>query len=647
MCVTSSLYAAEEEENLLNALSETTEIATKTKLNVDFTPGLVTVLYGNDLELRGVRTLGEAMETIAGITYSRTNDAAIFRGTVALASGKVKYLLNGLPMNNDVSGYADYLTKLPIEIIDRIEVIRGPASAIYGEYSFSGTVNVITKTDGNKVFASGGSFSSLGSGGIYNYKGDKVEVSAILTRSTTHDNDEIIERDGGYGTPFTLAPGSASFLTNTGNMHLSATYNKNTSFLINYNFTELGETFGLGGYLSPNNEENAINPKQLNLELRHKQGDFRLKVGALFHQQNLINRMIAPTGLIFPQQPLIISASTTEEKYYTGLEYTSDYFTDHKLLFGIEGSKARLVNTSSSGNLDIATFTPLPVMKDTGREYLWLMEDKAKRDNVAFYFQDEYKITSNLSSVFGFRFDHYDDVGHAFSPRVAVVYNIDGTNLIKTQVSTAFRPPTFYEMYSNNFVVKNNPSIRPETIRMAEIGYIHKKKGNTSKVNIFTYDIEDLISLESNAVLNQQKFVNTGNLTARGIEFETERVLTDRVKLLANFSYIDTDNYPGSIKYLSNVDTVHNLVDDYFFNVRFRYIGTVARESGDSRDKVDDTLTVNVTGTKQNFLVPNLRFQLGVNNVFDTDIREAAPTSYYYDYPQAGRTFWGKLSYDF
>ena len=138
--------------NLMELFDNVTEIATKTKLNADYVPGMVTVLRGEDLEARGYQTVWEALELVNGIETSVSGTGLrqiLIRGVGrTLGSGNIKFFLDGLPINSTFLAGAHQALEFPVELIDRIEVIRGPGSAIYGEFAFTGVINVITNKSG-------------------------------------------------------------------------------------------------------------------------------------------------------------------------------------------------------------------------------------------------------------------------------------------------------------------------------------------------------------------------------------------------------------------------------------------------------------------------------------------------------------------
>ena len=117
-----------------------TEIATKTKLNVDFVPGVVTVIKGNELQNLGVTNLSEqALGMVSGI------DGFVYIRGIGKnqALGKVKLLINSKTMNSSLTGIGG-IPAIATALIDRVEIIRGAGSAIHGENAYTGVINIIT-----------------------------------------------------------------------------------------------------------------------------------------------------------------------------------------------------------------------------------------------------------------------------------------------------------------------------------------------------------------------------------------------------------------------------------------------------------------------------------------------------------------------
>ena len=173
-----------EMERLLKTMNSLTDIATRERMNADFVPGMVTVLYADDLLKKGVRTVGEAIAFVPGMSISETSDSlrkTVIRGVPGqTAAGHLKVLIDGFSMTTAFG--MDPAPNMPIEQVERIEIMRGAGSAIHGEYAYGGVMNIITRKTENQVFWSlgkeDGSAASLTAGGNASFRYDPDENGA-------------------------------------------------------------------------------------------------------------------------------------------------------------------------------------------------------------------------------------------------------------------------------------------------------------------------------------------------------------------------------------------------------------------------------------------------------------------------------------
>ncbi|MCP4352529.1 MAG: TonB-dependent receptor plug domain-containing protein [Desulfobacterales bacterium] len=189
-------YSDEEaKREFVKSLEKMNSIASETKMNADFVPGTVTVLYGSDLESRGIRTVAEAMILVPGVELNTTGTGmwqTLVRGVNrAFSYGNFTILLNGFPLIK--AFWINPLPSMPIEQVERIEIIRGPGSAIiYGEFAMSGSVNIITRRQGtdfknNRVFAGLENNDTYKGGGVFSLLPDEdlhlaLNIAGINTK---------------------------------------------------------------------------------------------------------------------------------------------------------------------------------------------------------------------------------------------------------------------------------------------------------------------------------------------------------------------------------------------------------------------------------------------------------------------------------
>ncbi|HEX3583708.1 MAG TPA: TonB-dependent receptor plug domain-containing protein, partial [Thermoanaerobaculia bacterium] len=170
--------------DLLSIVQQETDVATKTRMNSDYVPGIVTVLEGNDLEALGIATAGEALGLVPGMVPQldeRASESVIVRGLdFPFNNGNILILVNSIPLSRQDSGINSSALSMPVEQIERIEVIRGPGSVLYGDYAFMGLVNIVTRKEATRLFMraeSANPFYELGARSQWNAAGTKFGVN--------------------------------------------------------------------------------------------------------------------------------------------------------------------------------------------------------------------------------------------------------------------------------------------------------------------------------------------------------------------------------------------------------------------------------------------------------------------------------------
>jgi outer membrane cobalamin receptor len=216
-------WASEDEEALLKLYGdeEMISIATGSRRPIAKAPAVATVITVEDIRAMGATDLDEVLETVPGLHVARTstyNPIYTFRGIFSDFNAQVLVLINGIPITNLFFGNRSQIWGgMPVEAIARIEVIRGPGSAIYGADAFAGVINIITKTrqdiQGTEVGFRPGSFDTWDAWALHGGTWGGFDVAAILEYHDTDGQREIIDVDAQtafdrfFGTSASLAPG--------------------------------------------------------------------------------------------------------------------------------------------------------------------------------------------------------------------------------------------------------------------------------------------------------------------------------------------------------------------------------------------------------------------------------------------------------
>jgi len=664
-------------EDLLGILSKETEIATKTKMNIDFVPGMVTVLHGKVLLAKGVANVFDALKLVPGVDLNIGGDGQtqlIFRGLGKLfGSGKVKVLVNGIGFNNTFTAQTQ-LNGIPIEQVERIEVIRGPGSTIHGEFAFAGVIDVITKNTDSEVFARVGDLNSRMLGGIYVHKDKENDFAVSLNVSVSEsDPDNVFAgEDALFGTPLqgiSNSPGPV----NDDEEHLAAIFKidyKGMTFTGEKTRRAFGSFFGAANNLPDENSgiireaDNQVfeftTPIKINDSVTSK-----LKAGWANFEFEAADQMVYPAGFpgSFPNgtpgvfsDGVLATPHYEEDKYYVGYEMHFPELGDHDLLLGVDYARIEQGDTHIHRN-SVPNPAPPPqlIILDPPQKFTgngnWMTENNS-RSIIGLFVQDQYFITESFNITAGIRFDDYDDVGSSTSPRLSAVYHLSDHQILKAQYAEAFRPPTFVELYSqNNPIVNGNADLQAETIKSYEIGYVYNNGISIGRITLFTADLEDLIGGSNTAPVT---FQNIGQAEQAGIELEYVRQIGKSVKLDSNLSYVEVTDQVTNTDFAeianiqANIGVIYQPFNDFSLNGQYRFTGEKDRVVADTRSVLESFNTIDITASFFNFLSNQLTFRVGVKNLFDEDLFYPAPINTYVDdYPQPGREWWTSLAYKF
>ncbi len=620
-------------------------IATGSKQLIHKAPSTATVISAKQIENMGALTVAEALENVPGLhvypsPFNRLNTSFSIRGIHSDQNPQVLFLINGSPIREEYTGARPQTFKMPVHSISRIEIIRGPGSAIYGADAYSGVINIITKDFSEIAKASWGiNLGSFDTSNIWYQNAFKInEFDFGLTvenLKSNGDDSRIINRDLQtildeiIGTSVTNAPTYLNTNYDIFDFRLNAKYNDIKSNFWYWN-NKAGHGAGAAQALDPGGTQNTsiyqfdisydwdMENWKANIQygyyLMEDRAEFAvLPAGAVVpigSDGNL--NLIEPVGLVLFSDGFLGNPQPTEKTNSLDFSMLSTSFSDHKIRFGLGFSKIKLIsneeknfgpgvidtvelaNLFSNGNVMVIDGTLTNV---SNTPYVFI--SNVDRENSNFSAQDEWQFKNDWSLTSGVRFDKYSDFGSTINPRAALVWEMSQSMSSKFLYGRAFRAPAFDTLYAmNNPVGIGNPNLKPETINTYEFS-INKHLINhvAWSINLFRYDSKQLIEFVPDAGATTTTAQNVGK--QKGYGFESEYSWKGESDLWQlNYSWqrskdVDTDNViPLAPQQLFNFIYETEFNNNSKFVAKLNWVGKRAREVGDTRIELDSFATL-------------------------------------------------------
>ena len=619
-------------EQLEKTVNRLTELATRNHLNADYVPGMVTVLYGRDLEDRGIRSAGEALNLVPGMNLSHTGQ--IYWKTVArgvpkpLAAGHIKLLLNGTPLTTTFG--IDLVPNIPIEQVDRIEIVRGPASEIHGEHAVTGVVNIITLEKGKRVFGAAGSYGTYLGGGLLSleFPESDLKMSLNISGGRSEGTDAAVGMFAveGSSDPTTT---KSDFLSMDDGFGGSRRDSRTGLFSLQWRETSLTTSF------LEQDRKGWYKTRQFVASARQRL--FLTSSLAAETELSFLKRKFdsdAESTLSFPPEDSpdgwIYEFDYNEKKVRAGLDLVWDFKERLRSLLGYSFTQSELSDV----------------------ERIHYPDETYKGDDRrinSLRLQEEWRPHDRIMLTGGVRYDHYDDIGERVSPTFASVFRLNGQqgahrqHILKAQYGRTFRPPTFLESRFTG----NGLDTEFETIDTYEFGYITRKFDETFRATAFHSDITQRIDVVSDTL--ERYRVN-------GLELEYARpLIPSRLDLDFNFSYARTENretgdkIPGSADILTNLGLTLKPVGWLSLSLQLHSAFERNQTPTFGDDVLEDYHLLDCTVRLRHPELQDLTLRLGIKNMFEEDFRfpsERTELGYESD-DRPGRFWWLSLSYQF
>ena len=640
----------DEMDQLLGLLEQQTSLANQTRLNADFVPGMFSVLDAEQMQRRGFRTVWEALASIPGVrtVMNETGMRSIsVRGVGGLfETSKVKLLLNGKALNASASATTGTLYDTPITQVARIEFIRGPGSAIHGEFAYAGVLNVITRKEGEFYSAGLDTEDGINVGALYSYANPDKDFKSSLNFSASETDGQDI--DSGEDRSPTGIPSYAPGPINNKRDFVSAILNiesGNLAALLQVQQANRGDHFGTNNLLPPDDRQTVISDTVISADLTQRfdideqlSGAWSLNLLQNDTEQNeLFLGVPEAFGGLGNEGDVVADTHLIEDRVEArvNLQYQNDA---HKLYGELVFTEIDIERSEQFINLDPITNLPTTTLN----EFPAPVDESADRSAKSLVLQDEYDINDRLTLTAGLRYDDYDDIDSNLSPRLALVWRRSEQHIFKVQLARAFKPPSLIE--SGGAL---ETSIDAETNDTLEFGHIFSNTDLVLRNTIYFSRLDDLILFQDFAPFG---YYNTDSSDLRGYEFEIEKEIGSDWSLNSSLSLQDysENDLPGAAPWMLKVGVGYQLLPLTTLHLQLNSIAERERAEDDSRDDFEQTDQLDVALQSHNFLGKSgLSFRAGIVNLLDDELAHPAPADTYPgDYPYSdGALLWVQFIY--
>ncbi|HKB09133.1 MAG TPA: TonB-dependent receptor [Vicinamibacterales bacterium] len=599
-------------------------------------PSSVSFITAEEIERYGYRTLADILRGVRGmyVTDDRNFSLLGARGFAKPGdyNSRILLLVNGHRVNDNVFGQAEIGAEFGIDpaMFERVEIIRGPASSLYGDSAFFAVVNVITKSgaslNGASVAAEVGSLETV----LTRVSaGQRLANGVDLAVSGTYQGAGGIERL--YFPAFDTVDTNHGIAQGLDGERLGELYGqlrlKNFVFTGAYGSRRKDVPTASFGTLFNNHtdkERTTDRHTLLDVEYGRAFGLNRVTLRGSFDQFSYDGTY--PFAGDDPESVLVARNSVLGSRWTAGVRLARPLPSRQTLTAGAE------VIDNVHQDQQTHYVDPASMLFDATNSSI----------QTAVYVQDEIKLTRWLLANGGLRYDAYEQFTRV-TPRTALIATPSSNQSFKYLYGTAFRAPNFYEL--NDFYFGPNiGALRPESIDTHEL--VWERYTNDwlrTSASTYWYKADGLITatLDPTTFLGTT-FVNGGHVRANGLELEAQMRLKAGVQGLASYA----------LQRVKDLETGATLVNSPAQMVKLRVSmpGPLNRSSlavevlgmSSRRTLADATLGATATAN-MTFVAPlNKRFDLvgTVRNLFDAQYSDPASDAHLQDtIPQNGRTF--------
>jgi iron complex outermembrane receptor protein len=632
-------------EELMGIKVDTVIAASKREQKITEAPSAVSIVTKEDIKQFGYRTLADILNDVRGlfVTSDRAYSGLGVRGVNRPGDygGRVLLLIDGHRMNEPLydSLFIDHDFPLDVDLIDRVEVIRGPGSALYGDNAFFGVINVVTRKgrdlNGAEASAAGGAFDTYG--GRFSYGQQFTNGVELLLSGTYFDTQG--QKDLTYDDP-TIPSGPHPDYQRSKDFYGSVSYGGFTLWGL---YGQRTQSVPPGAYDTIlTDPATTIEDTRAVVELKYERNfehDWSVMARAYYDYYGYVGNYVY--DYMDPLNPgLTLNRDQPHADFLGGeIQVSKMIFDRHHLTFGVEGRDDAEVNQL---NYDVSPATTY-------------LDKTTSAYSCGLYGQGEIALLPNLTLDLGARFDQFSTFGSTFNPRGGLIYHPWSRTTVKALYGQAYRAPNAFESDFENTVYAANHDLRPETIHSYELVW-EQDLGHHLRLSSSLYynQINDLITQvdeTDNPAVGRFIFRNTDKVNVKGGEVELEGRWENGFRTRLSYAYADardgqTDAWlANSPRHLGKFQMVMPLYRD---KVSLSFALQAASDRLTARGNSNPGHIVGNLTLFSRKLVKNLEVSASIYNVWDAKYSDPVNTDFVSDtVPQDRRSFRVKATYKF
>ncbi len=504
-------------------LDEVVVTATKSPVKQSQTGKVIDVITQDQLQKSAAKSVGEILNQQPGIIINGADNNLGTNQTVYLqgaSSGNTLIMMDGVPLY-DASGITSEfdLNNFSLNNIEKIEILKGAQSTLYGSDAVAGVINIITKKGSGKPF----NLNINHSMGSYHTYNDAVSISGSAVKGQTY----FVSYNKIYSKGFSSAYDS------TGKKNFDKDGFNQDVFQLNYGFKPFKRTsIRLFGKYNDNHADIDAGAFQDDKDYTYHNNniiagtavDYKLNNGfiRLQYNYNRFNRNFVDDSTD------VGGFSKYQKGKYNGTSNFAEIFTSLRLNKYIE----LLAGADYRQNATSQSYIYVP---DYGFPSVPLSADSAKTNQVSTYASLVLKTKKGLNAELGGRWNHHSLYGSNFTYSFNPFYLIDNHYKIFANISSGYRAPSLYQLYSEY----GNKKLNPETTTSYEAGFQFFSNKITARVTGFARDGKNVILFYTDPATYASYYINGDKQNDYGIETGATLNLTSKLSAVLNYTYVD------------------------------------------------------------------------------------------------------------